>query len=119
MIYARGHGSPQGQIGMKKDPYMMSMTKYEARVREMRRDENISFVAAILGSLLALSCIPILVIAGGRVCSVGWLIFVVGVVLASGGILGYIRIRNEKRELEEWRAWESETQAALSQDRRT
>ncbi|MCJ2562577.1 MAG: hypothetical protein LN417_00625 [Candidatus Thermoplasmatota archaeon] len=100
---------------MKKDPYMMSIAKYEARVKEMKKEEDFSFVAMTLGSLVALLFIIILVLSGGSMHPGGWLMIVIGIALASGGAVGYRLLRKERKGLEEWRSWESETQAALGE----
>jgi hypothetical protein len=115
MIYAERHGSLEGQVGMKKDPYMMSIAKYEARVKEMKEEKVFSFVAMTLGSLIALFFIIILVLSGGSMHLGGWLMIVIGIALASGGTVSHRRLRKERKELEEWRSWESETQAALGE----
>ncbi|MCJ2557233.1 MAG: hypothetical protein LN415_09055 [Candidatus Thermoplasmatota archaeon] len=115
MIYAEGHGSLEGQVGMKKDPYMMSIARYEARVKEMKKEEDIYYVAVPLGALIALLFIIILVLSGGIMHPGGWLMIVIGIALASGGAVGYRLLRKERKELEEWRSWESETQEALGE----
>lgn len=115
MIYAEGHGSLEGQVGMKKDPYMMSIAKYEARVREMKKEKDICKVAMTLGALVTLPFIVILGFSGGSLHPGGWLMIVIGIALASGGAVGYRLLRKERKELEEWRSWESETQEALGE----
>lgn len=110
MIYLEFHGSAEGEIDMKKDPYMMSMAEYEARIKEVRRDRGVSIALIVLGLMAVLVVLVFASLTGTLMSYLFWAVLVLALPVIAGGA-GLVHSRREERELERWKTWEIETQA--------
>ena len=96
---------------MKKDPYMMSMAEYEARIKEVRRDRGASIGLMVIGVMAVLVVLIFASLTGNLMSYLVWAVLVPALPVIAGGAALLVHSRREERELERWKTWEIETQA--------